>query len=190
MRKTMVMSCLVLGLAGCAGSTGQFSGAAPVADVSFDADLPFGEVARVCDARGRDLGVKVEQAAVRGFALWDSRPGAAGARRYYITGFRDGCPRQLTAATVILSTPSDYEQFRFGPAAANLPYAKTDAAYDAVKRQVCGTGRRKPCGGRINRLDRSMFSVSSYRSLDDNARWFEALVHDGAVLASAVKSIR
>jgi hypothetical protein len=180
--------CAALVAAGCDATFPTGGGAVGQAeDVDWSASVPFGEVARVCDARGRKLGKRVERIG-RGYALYDSNPSAGGARNFHITGFSDGCPRRLTAATVIISAPSSYERYRFGPASANLPYSKTDAAYDRLKRNVCGASKRKPCGSRIKSLDRSSFFVSSYRNLGNNNSWSEVLIHDGEVLAAAVKS--
>tara|TARA_R110002049_G_scaffold29972_1_gene101881 strand:+ start:58136 stop:58897 length:762 start_codon:yes stop_codon:yes gene_type:complete len=157
-------------------------------DVAFGTRLPFGQVARVCAAVGEKLGAKVKDGSARGYQLFDSAPGGAGARTFYITGFSDGCPRQLTAANVLLGAPSFYEQLRYGPGGENLPYGETDKAYDTVKSLVCGAGRGKPCGRKIGKLDKTTFFVSAYEHRGDNARWSEVLVHDGAVMAAAVKS--
>lgn len=157
-------------------------------DVPPGTVLPFGEVARVCEAKGSLLGKRVERASARGFALYDTAPDTIAARTFHITGFADGCARQITAATVILSPASSYEQFRFGPTGAHLPRGATDSAYDGVKRQVCNVGKNKPCGGQIKTLDRDTFFVSSYRDLRSRGEWAELLVHRGSVEAVAVKS--
>lgn len=175
-------------LAGCDASTfpGGQSGE-PAQEIGWASPVPFGKVGKVCEARGRKLGTRVERFA-GGYALYDPDPGAGGTRNFHITGFSDGCPRRVTAATVLVSSPSSYEQFRFGPAGGDLPYARTDAAYDRIKRQVCGAGKRKPCGSRIGSLDRSTFFISAYRRLGDNSRWAETLIHNGEVVGSALKA--
>jgi len=190
-RAASLLTCLVL-LSGCGAlpGGGSFSGesAADVRDVEFGAVQHFGEVARVCDAKGRDLGQQVNESAASGYRLYDSKPGTSGARSYYITGFSDGCPRQLTAANVLLAGASDYEQIRFGPAGENLPYGETDATYEQIKGQVCGTRRGQPCGKRIASLDKNTFFVSAYERFGETSRWSEILVHDGDVMAVAMKS--
>lgn len=158
-------------------------------DVSFGTVLPFGEIARVCDAGGKKLGTKIAEVGRRGFILYDSNPQILSKRSFYLTGFGDRCPRQFTAANALLGAPSTYEQLRFGPAGEHLPYEATDAAYDEVKSSVCGTRRKKPCGSRISRMDRSAAFLSAYEFNEHNGRWKEFLVHDGAVLAAAVKSL-
>ncbi|MGJ8544731.1 MAG: hypothetical protein ACSHWZ_04745 [Sulfitobacter sp.] len=158
-------------------------------DVTFGTVLPFGEIARVCDARGKSLGSKTDKTSARGFTLYDSAPELTSARTFYLTGFADKCPRQFTAANVLLGAPSLYETLRFSGAGANLPYAETDKAYDKVKSKVCRVGKRKPCGARLGQMDRDTVFVSAYERYDNNARWKEFLMHDGTALAAAVKSL-
>lgn len=157
-------------------------------DVAYGTVLPYGVVARVCEARGKPMGQKIESAPARGYALYDSASGSAVARTFYITGFADGCPRQLTAANVLLGAASLYEQLHYGPGGENLPVGATDQAYEGVKRDVCGARKGKPCGSKIDRMDRNTFFVSAYDSFGNSSRWTELLVHDGAVIAAAVKT--
>lgn len=158
-------------------------------DVPVGAVLPFGEVARVCDARGRKLGKLVEQAARKGanYKLYDTAPDSAAPRTFYVTGFSDRCPRQFTAALALFGTPKLHEQLRYGLPAKEYPYSTTDRAYEKVKSQVCRVGRSKPCGPRIERLEQTTVFVSAYENFKDNARWADMLLHEGAVLAAALK---
>ena len=64
----------------------------------------------------------------------------------------------------------------------------TDKAYEKVKRQICGAGRRKPCGEQIKKMERSTFFVSAYSRFGNANSWSELLVHDGEVLAAALKT--
>ncbi|WP_298860168.1 hypothetical protein [uncultured Sulfitobacter sp.] len=157
-------------------------------DVEFGTTLAFGEIARVCDAKGKALGKKVASLGRRGFALHDSNPGVRDKRTFYITGFGDSCPRQFTAANALFGTPSFYETIRFSPAGKHLPYAATDTAYDKVKSKVCRAKKNKPCGGKINTLDAELAFVSAYEFGEINNKWKEFLIYDGTVLASALKS--
>lgn len=159
-------------------------------DVVFGTAIPFGEIARVCDARGKPLGKQIEAQGRRGFTLYDSNPESLHKRTFYVTGFDDGCPRQFTAATVLFGTPSFYEQIRFGPAGEHLPFAATDKAYDAVKSSVCRARASKPCGRKIGTLDDNTAFLSAYEFNEHNNSWKEFLVHDGAVMAGAVKSFK
>ena len=157
-------------------------------DVVFGTRLPFGEIARVCDAKGKSLGKKVASLGRRGFTLYDSKPGIRDKRTFYITGFGDNCARQFTAANALFGAPSFYETIRFSPAGKHLPYAKTDKAYDKVKSKVCRTGKKKPCGRQIRKLDNELAFVSAYEFHEHNGKWKEFLIYDGTVLAAAVKS--
>lgn len=157
-------------------------------DVPFGTVLPFGQIARVCDARGKPLGEKVDSNGRRGFTLYDSNADIRDKRTFYVTGFRDDCPRQFTAANALFGAPSFYEQIRFSPAGENLPYAATDKAYDKVKSATCRAAKNKPCGGKIDTLDANTVFLTAYEFGEINGQWKEFLVHDGTVLASAVKS--
>ncbi|MFL4468653.1 hypothetical protein ACERZ8_01725 [Tateyamaria armeniaca] len=159
-------------------------------DVDPGAVLPFGEVARVCDVRTRDLGKLVEQAAGkgRGYNLFDSAPNSAEPRSFFVTGFGDNCARQFTAELAIFGTPEFHEQLRYGLPASEYPYSTTDRAYEKVKAKVCNVGRNKPCGPRISRLEKTTAFVSVYEHFGDNGRWADMLLHDGALLAMSVKT--
>ena len=157
-------------------------------DVPFGTVLGFGEIARVCEARGKALGKKLAGQGRRGFNLHDSAPGVRSKRTFYITGFDDNCPRQFTAANALLGTPSFYEALRFSPAGKHQPRAAIDAAYDEIKSSVCRTAKTQPCGARIEKLDAQVAFVSAYEFGEYNGQWKEFLVHDGTVVASAVKS--
>ena len=158
-------------------------------DVPFGITLAFGEIARVCEARGKSLGQKVDGSGRRGFTLYDSNPGVRDRRTFYITGFADDCPRQFTAANALFGTPSFYEQIRFSPAGKHLPFAATDKAYDKVKSSICRAAKTKPCGTKIGTLDGNTAFVSAYEFHEHNGQWKEFLIHDGTVLAGAVKSV-
>lgn len=158
-------------------------------DVAFGTVLPFGQIARVCDARGKPLGQKVDSNGRRGFTLYDSNANIRDKRTFYVTGFNDDCPRQFTAANALFGAPSFYEQIRFSPAGENLPYAATDKAYDKVKSATCRAAKNKPCGNKIDTLDGNTVFLSAYEFGEINGEWKEFLVHDGTVLAAAVKSV-
>ncbi|MEP5089974.1 MAG: hypothetical protein ABJR23_11165 [Paracoccaceae bacterium] len=166
-----------------------FSPGTDAADVASGTSLPFGDVARVCDARGQRLGKEIARFPERGkgYRLYDSAPGATTPHTFYVTGFRDGCPRQFTAALAIFGAPSMYEQLRYGGAAENHSRSATDKAYEKVKSRVCGVAKRKPCGRKIKSLERGTVFISVYERFEDNARWADILVHDGTVLAANIK---
>ena len=156
-------------------------------DVAPGTILPFGEVARSCGTAKNQLGRKVDKAPAKGYTLYDTQPNTAAPRTFYLTGFSDGCPRQFTAANVLLGSAALYERLHYGPGGEFLPVGATDKAYEKVKRRVCGTGRRKPCGGKIKQMERSTFFVTAYSRFGNANSWSELLVHDGQVLAAAIK---
>jgi hypothetical protein len=93
---------------------------------------PMGEVASVCDAKGQeDLGRRLGKAPAsgRGYKLYISSPDTTGPRTFYITGFKDRCPRQFTAALALFGSPEVHEQLRYGRASKLYPYSTADKAY-------------------------------------------------------------
>ena len=81
-------------------------------DVTFGPILPYGEVARVCDANGQSsLGRRLDKApsSGRGYALFDSAQDSTGPWKFYVTGFKDWCPRQFTVALASLGSPEVHE---------------------------------------------------------------------------------
>ncbi|MCX7560974.1 hypothetical protein OS190_15505 [Sulfitobacter sp. F26204] len=169
-------------------TTSQQARESNLPEVEYGTQLPYGVIARSCASRRQPLGRKVDAAPASGYKLYDTNPGAAGPRTFYITGFDDGCPRQLTAAHVLLGEPSFYEQLYYGPAGQHLPIGETDRAYEKIKGRICGVRKGKPCGAKMKRLERETIFVNAYGRQDDNNRWSEQLIHDGQVLASAMKS--
>lgn len=145
--------------------------------------LPFGEMARVCDVPSRKLGKEVLKAS--GFRILDSAPGTTAPHPFYVTGFKDGCARTMTAALVIFGSPRMHEQIRYGLPSSTQPYSATDRAYEKLKGRLCGVSRKKPCGSRIGKLERNTVFLSIYATYGgNNSTWSNALLHDGAVVAT------
>lgn len=163
---------------------------ANIIDVAPGMTVPFGQIARVCDARPAQMAQMVDKAARkgRGYTLYDTAPDSTAPRTFYVTGFSDNCPRQFTAALALFGDPAFHEQLRYGLPAEEYPYSTTDQAYEQLKRRVCNVGRNKPCGDRISRLSRNTTFISAYENFTDNGRWADMLLHDGAVLATALKT--
>lgn len=159
-------------------------------DVAFGTVMPFGQVGRVCDAKSQPLGRKIETFGRRGqaYTLYDSAPDSTGPRTFYITGFDDKCPRQFTAALAMFGAPQMHEQLRYGSPSTSYPYSETDKAYEKIKARVCGVAARKPCGASIERLERNTVFVSTYERFTNNGRWADLLIHDGSVVATAIKA--
>lgn len=169
-----------------AAADGESASGATAADVAYGTLLPFAVVGRVCEAKSRPKGARVERSEA-GYDLYDSAPGIPEARTFYVTGFADGCPRQFTAALAMFGAPSLHEQLRYGLPSDAYPYSDTDKAYEKVKSAICRVGRRKPCGSRIRTLERNTVFVSTYERSTYNGRWADILIHDGSVLATSLK---
>lgn len=161
-----------------------------------EVDLPpgsvpvFGKIARVCGLKKRDLGTKVASYPERAskFSLYDSAPGSTGPRALYLTGFDDGCPRQMTGALALFGAVEVHDMLHYGQGASVTPSGDVAKAYQRVKSQVCKVGRRSPCGKRMSALSRDTVFVSVYPSFGEAKTWMNVLLHDGAVLAAQVES--
>ena len=175
------------GLTGTGGPTAeQVAPDGPDAQISDpDRVLAFGEMARVCDLTRSDRGQQVAKSG--GFVLYDTVPGTTGQRTHYITGFGDGCARQFSAALVLFGSPLAHEAARYDPLNKDIPYSETDAAYEDIKRQVCGVGRGTPCGARMDRLARGTVFLTAYERFESSPVWADILIHDGAVVAMDLK---
>ncbi|MEP3844659.1 MAG: hypothetical protein ABJM43_04880 [Paracoccaceae bacterium] len=161
-----------------------------VRDVPFGTVLAFGEVARVCEARSKPLGVKVAQSETRGqvYKIFDTAENATEPRTFYVTGFSDACPRQFTAALALFGEVSMHEQLRYGRPSTEYPYSATDEAYETIKSRICRVGKGKPCGKKLENLERTTVFVSTYEKFTENGQWADVLLHDGAVVATAMKA--
>ena len=169
------------------GDAGRAPAESDILEVEYGTQLPYGVIARSCAAKRKPMGRKVESSA-GGYKLYDTNPGATGLRTFYITGFADGCPRQITAAQALLGAPSLYEQLHYGPAGQHLPVGDTDTAYEKVKGRICGARKGKPCGAKMRQLERDTFFVNTYARPKDNTQWSELLIHKGEVVATSRKS--
>lgn len=162
-------------------------------DVALGAVMPFGQVGRVCGARKRDLGTRVDRFPTRGstYALFDSVEGSIEPRAFYISGFGDGCVRIVTAANAVFGAPSMHERLRYGLPSNTLVSSQTDKAYKRLKSKICRVGRNKPCpADGMASLERNTVFVTLYRSFTGNQDWSNLLLHDGALVASDIKQLR
>ena len=154
--------------------------------VPFGTTLPSGVVARVCDLPSGRLGKEVGKFPERGrgYKIFDSKPGGAGPRPFYVTGFDDKCARTFTAALALFGSPTMHEQLRYGLPSKVQPYSTTDKAYEGIKRSVCGVGKKKPCGAKIKQLEKDTAFISIYDRIGSNSKWSNVLLHKGWVLAA------
>ncbi|MGR3497023.1 hypothetical protein [Citreimonas sp.] len=189
-----IVAVTALTLAGCSGA--PMGGGAGTGDgveyveVGRNAVLPYGEIGRACDLPAARLGTEIARypATGRGYAIHDTAPGQTGQRTFFVTGFSDGCARQVTAALAMFGQPETYEMIRFGAPGRTQPLAATDAAYDRIKRVLCRVSDDQPCGDRLGRLKRDTVFVSLYERHGSNPRWKNLLLHDGDVVALDIKS--
>ena len=159
-------------------------------DVAPGQRLAAGKVGRVCDLAATDLGAVVERSPDRGarYKIHDTAPGTAQARTLYISGFADGCPRQVTGALAMFGSAARYEELRYGAPGKSLPKGASDAAYEEVKSTVCGVAKGRPCGKNAGKMDSAVVFVSIYQSFGDNGSWATLLLHDGRVAAADLKA--
>ncbi len=151
--------------------------------VATDA-VPFGQLARNCTIRKRDMGTRVGTAS--GYDVYDTAPDTIQPRTHFLTGFGDGCARQFTGALVIFGDIGTHEIVRYADVGLDQPYTTTDEAYEVIKAGYCRVGRAEPCGRSINRLARTTSFVTIYDSFADNAAWMDILLHKGDVAATDV----
>lgn len=157
--------------------------------VELGTTLPFGTLARVCNVRPNKLGRRVERyPEKRGmYALYDSAPGNTAPHTFYVTGFKDGCARQFTAAVALFGSTETHEQLRYGLPAKVQPYSQTDAAYEKLKSRVCRVPKGRPCGKALPRLSKNTVFVSVYERFGSNPIWKTILIHDGAVVETDIR---
>lgn len=153
--------------------------------------LPFGEIGVACGIRGNALGKEVDRFPQKGkgYRLYDTKPNSISPRTFFVTGFKDRCPRQFTAAVAMLGTPVLHEQMRYDRYNKSIPMTQTDKMYESIKQRVCKTERGKPCPeGRIEALEKNTAYVSAYPRFGTNANWFEILLNKGKVIADSPRS--
>lgn len=151
--------------------------------VALGTVLPFGTVGISCEARPKDMGERVDKFPSSGAAAWqiyDTDPSSIAPRTQFITGFKDGCARQVTAALILFGSPSLHEFQRYSKARAKVSWSKADNNYETIKSRVCSVGRKKPCPtGKVGKLEKHMAFVSVYKQFGDATGWLELLLHNG-----------
>ena len=143
--------------------------------------LPYGVIAPVCGVSTSDMGQKVES--VAGYTVDDAGGDTSVPRTHYITGFADGCARQVTAAVVMFGDVGTHEMVRYLTPESALPYTDTDSAYEAIKSSVCRVGHGEPCGSKLESLGRNTVFMTVYETFGTNPEWTNILLHNGDVAA-------
>jgi len=163
--------------------------ASATSEVAFGTVLPYGQAARICGLDKAAMGERVQQYPEKRpvYRLYDSDPRDTGPHSFYITGFDDGCARQVTASLVMFGSVEMHEQLRYGLPATVQPYSDTDKAYEKIKSRVCRVGRKSPCGASLSRLERDTAFLSIYKNFGGNAEWSEMLLHGREMVALSHK---
>lgn len=158
--------------------------------IPFGTHLAFGETAPVCDYPKGKLGKLVAQYPEKKpiYRLYDSQPGEQAAHAFYVTGFADGCLRQVTASVAIFGSVAVHEHLRYAMPADMHPYSDTDQAYEKIKRQVCKVGRKEPCGENLAALEQNTVFLSLYGTYVSAQDWANLLIHNGELVATDLKS--
>ena len=152
--------------------------------------LPFGEIGVACGVRGRALGKEVDRFPDKGkeYRLYDSNPSSTAPRTHYLTGFKDGCPRQFTAALALIGSPVLHEQMRYDPYNKDISITEADKAYERIKRRICKVPKGEPCPEkRVAALEKGMAFVTLYERFGSNASWEEVLLHNGQIAGSSLR---
>ncbi|MGR3490586.1 MAG: hypothetical protein ACU0DW_00900 [Shimia sp.] len=159
-------------------------------EVTPGTQLEYGTIATVCGLSPRDMGEMVgtyPEGRTR-YTLYDSAPGSLNQRTHYLTGFKDGCARQFTAALALFGTPDAHEAIRYSSGQRHIAFTATDRAYEAIRARTCrGATVGTPCG-RAERLNRETAFVSVYERFGTSPQWADILIHDGAIVAKDLKS--
>ncbi|NIY80571.1 hypothetical protein HCZ23_13980 [Celeribacter sp. HF31] len=163
---------------------------APVSTVKPGELLAFGEVGINCEIRPRAMGEKVDQFPREGRPVWqlyDSDPSSIEPRSQYITGFSDGCARQVTAALTMFGAAGLHEVLRYSDH-SERDWSQADKTYEKIKRQACGVGRGEYCpAASLDALERQVAFVSVYPYFGAEEDWLELLLHDGQVMSEEMR---
>jgi hypothetical protein len=151
---------------------GQVPIAAPSASFA-EAGVP-----PVCGLSPAQLGTPIASEA--GYTVHDTAPGTDALRVHHVTGFDDGCAREVTAALVLFGDVATHETTRYD--VPEGPYSPSDVAYEEIKGQVCGVPAGQPCGARLDRLAQDTVFLSLYPSFEAEQHT-DLLLHAGEVAA-------
>lgn len=145
--------------------------------------IALGEVGRVCNLPNKDRGTRIATQA--GFTLYDTFPNSTSSRPFYLTGFSDGCARQVTGALVMFGDAAIHERHLYSQ--RRPTYMAVDSAYEQIKSRVCRVGHGKPCGDKITRLNRTVAFVTVYPRFETSGTWAELLLSSRKVQAVTLR---
>ncbi len=146
--------------------------------------IETGPIAKACGVRGKALGTAVEKGPGR-WRLYDTAPGSIAQRAFYLTGFKDGCPRRLIGAVAMFGSVDLYELVHYSAVGIPPPRNGTDLAYARLRAQACGASRPCRSGGK-RKLNRAVIFVNLYPEAVSPRR-VEVLISGGKVAAISAK---
>jgi hypothetical protein len=148
----------------------------------------FGLMMRACGVTRAQLGSEVGRSPGAGtYKLYDTKPNTPEPRIHYVTGFKDGCPRQFFAALALFGSPVVHEAKRYDPSNKRR-YSLADDAYERVKGRTCGVGRGEFCPeGRLDRLGRDVALLTAYPSFGGATAWLDVVLYRGELAGQAVE---
>lgn len=159
-----------------------------LAQVTTGAMLAFGQIGLACGLRTGELGEEVDRFPERGkgYRLYDSNPSTTQPRTHYVTGFKDGCPRQFTASLALLESPLLHEKLLAVEGSQSQHSTTADKVFQKIRAQVCRTGRGKACPeNRVDAMEKTMAFITTYERFGGNASWTEILMYDGVIAANS-----
>ncbi len=144
-----------------------------------------GPVAKACGVKGKALGKKVEKGPGK-WALYDTAPGSSAKRDFYLTGFRDGCPRKITGEIAVFGSVELYELVNYGPVGMKPKGTETDQKYARLRAKVCGSSKSACKERQVKKLAKSAVFVNVYPSAATSSR-LELLMTGGRLAALSKK---
>lgn len=158
---------------------------------SIDETLSFGTVGINCEVRPARVAEKVDTYPRDGQAVWtlyDTDPGSTVPHTQLITGFADGCARQVTASLVMFGAAGLHEVHRYSDAMSEEPWSKADKTYETLKARVCGVKKRTSCpADKLPELEQRVAFASVYKEFGGEGAWMELLIGDGNLLAEEIR---
>lgn len=154
---------------------------------SADQILPFGTVGINCEVNVKRAAKKVDAFPREGRATWtlhDTDPASTTPRTQFITGFADGCARQVTASLVMFGAPGLHEVHRYSAAMKGEPWSKVDKAYEATKVKICGVKKRTTCpADKLSALELQVAFASVYKGFGASGGQLQMLLGEGRLLS-------
>jgi len=149
----------------------------------------FGAFAPACGIPKRSLGTEVARSpGDETYKLYDTAPSSSAPRLQYVTGFKDGCPRQFFAALALFGSPVVHETKRYDPS-NKRGYTVADVAYEKVKGKVCRVERGQFCPeDKLGKLGRDVALLTAYPSFGGTGEWMDVVMFKGKVAGHSVEN--